>query len=246
MLDHRSSSLSSIPSAAGGIARLAYDHLRDKGIDPTPVILSAGLTIESIEDPTRRIDASAQVRVVELAASEAQDDCFGFHLARDFELGRIGLLYYVMASSERLADALRNGQRYSAINNEAVRVRVSSERGFAIGLDCLNIDRTTDRHHMEFWLVTIVRICRAVTSSRIAPKQIKLRHFRPNTPPEIRSYLACEIDFAADRDEVLFPSLIGSPPVVGADEHLNKLLLRYADEALGSRVSKRASIRSQV
>jgi AraC-like DNA-binding protein len=58
--------------------------------------------------------------------------------------------------------------------------------------------------------------------------------------------LGCEIDFAADDDQIVFPSPIGSLPVTGADEHLNKLLLQYADEALGSRVSKRASIRSQV
>jgi len=243
---HRTNGLPSIPTATGGIARLAYDRLRNAGIDPAPVILGAGLTIESIRDRERRLDASAQVRVLELGARQAQDDCFGFHLARDFELGEIGLLYYVMASSERLADALRNAERYCAVNNEGVRLRLSSERGFAIGLEYLDIDRTSDRHHMEFWLVALVRICRAVTSSRIAPKQIKLRHFRPSTPPEIRSHLACEIDFAADSDEIVFPSPMASLPVTGADGHLNKLLLQYADEALGSRVSKPANIRSQV
>ena len=40
-------------------------------------------------------------------------------------------------------------------------------------------------------------------------------------------------DFAADSDEILFPSSIGALPVVGADSHLNRLLLQYADEALG-------------
>src|SRR4029077_6292586 len=100
--------LSSIPSATGGIARLACDRLRDAGISLAPVISGAGLTTEDIQDHKRRLDASVQVRVLELAAKELQDDCFGFRLARHFELGEIGLLYYVMASSERLADALRN------------------------------------------------------------------------------------------------------------------------------------------
>jgi AraC-like DNA-binding protein len=58
--------------------------------------------------------------------------------------------------------------------------------------------------------------------------------------------LGCEIDFAADGDEILFPAPIGALPVVGADVHLNKLLLQYADEALSNRVSRRASIRSHV
>src|SRR6516162_9242017 len=80
--------LSSMPSATGGIARLACDRLRDAGIDPAPAMLGAGLTTEDVQDSKRRLDASAQVRVLELAAKELQDDCFGFHLARGFELGR--------------------------------------------------------------------------------------------------------------------------------------------------------------
>jgi AraC-like DNA-binding protein len=208
-------------------------------------MLAAGLTTED-EDHKRRLDAGAQVRVLELAAKELQDDCFGFHLARGFDLGEIGLLYYVMASSERLADALRNAARYCAINNEGMRLQVSTERTFAIRLDYLNINRLSDRHHMEFWLTTLVRICRTLTSSRLAPKQIKLRHSRLETPPDIRSDLGCKIDFAADNDEILFHVPIDALPVVGADVHLNKLLLRYADEALSSRASRRASIRSHV
>jgi len=239
-------SLSSIPSSAGGIARLACNRLREAGIDLAPVMTGAGLTIEDLEDRKRRVDTRVQVRVLELAANELQDDCFGFHLAQGFELGEIGLLYYVMASSERLVDAVRNAQRYCAINNEGVRLRVSLERAFAIGFEYLNIDRLSDRHHMEFWLVTVVRICRTLTGSRLAPKQIKLKHFRPETPPDIRSYLGCEIDFGADSDEIVFPAAIGELPLVGADVHLNKLLLQYADEALGNRASRPASVRSRV
>src|ERR1700743_1799388 len=149
-------SLSSIPSSAGGLARLAWDRLRDTGIDPAPVMASAGLTAEEMQDSKRRLDTRAQVRVLELAAKELQDDCFGFHLARDFELGQIGLVYYVMASSEHLIDAVRNAARYCAINDEGVQLRVSLERTFTIGLEYLSIDRLSDRHHMEFWVVALI------------------------------------------------------------------------------------------
>ncbi|MBR0719871.1 AraC family transcriptional regulator [Bradyrhizobium liaoningense] len=238
--------LSSIPSATGGIARLAYNRLRDAGADLAPVMSGAGLTSKDIQDEKRRLDASAQVRMLELAAKEMQDDCFGFHLARDFELGEIGLLYYVMSSSERLRDALQNAERYCAINNEGVRLRVSLTDRLAIGFEYLNIDRLSDRHHVEFWLVTLVRTCRTLSGAKLAPNQIKLKHFRPETPSDVRSYLGCEIEFGANRDEILFGAPIGALPVLGADVRLNRLLLRYADEALSSRAARRASIRSQV
>jgi hypothetical protein len=42
-----------------------------------------------------------------------KDDCIGFTLARDFDLREIGLLYYVMACSQTLGDALKRIARYS-------------------------------------------------------------------------------------------------------------------------------------
>jgi AraC-like DNA-binding protein len=202
--------------------------------------------VADIENPKLRLKADAQVKVLELAARELQDECLGFHLARDFELGQIGLVYYVMASSEQLADALRNAERYCAINDEGIRLRVSADRTVSIGLEYLNIDRPYDHHHIEFWLVTLVRVCRAITRARLAPKQIKVKHLRTQTPPDVRRHLGCEIDFGADIDEILFPPPIGALPVVGADNHLNSLLLQYASEALGKRARRPSILRHQV
>jgi AraC-like DNA-binding protein len=238
--------LSSIPSATGGIARLACDRLRAAGIDLAPVVFGSGLTIEDIGDRKRRLDANAQIKLLEIAAEQLQDDCFGFHLAQDFELGEIGLVYYVMASSELLAHALQNAKRYCAVNNEGIGLLISLEQALTIGFRYTNIDRRSDRQHIEFWLATFIRICRTLTRSRVAPEQIRLRHFRPELSSEVRSYLGCEVVFEADSDEILFAAPIGALPVVGADEHLNRLLLQYADEALSNRPSRRASVRSHV
>src|SRR5690349_8707215 len=109
-IDELVGGLASIPSANGKIARLACDRLRDQGADLAPVLEGAGVTADDIQDGKRRIDASAQARVLELAARLLQDDWFGFHLARDFQLGEIGLLYYVIASSDPLAAALQNAK----------------------------------------------------------------------------------------------------------------------------------------
>jgi hypothetical protein len=45
-----------------------------------------------------------------------------FTLARDFDPRELGLLYYVMASSQTLGDALKRVARYSQITNEALVV----------------------------------------------------------------------------------------------------------------------------
>src|SRR5207344_1281732 len=118
----------------------------------------------------------------------------GFHLARNFDLREIGLVYYVMASSEQLADALRNAARYSQVNNEGVRLRFNLQEGSAvIALDYVNVDRHADRQHIEFWLVTLLRICRQLTNGRLLPLRLKTRHFRNGMSAELRIFFGIEI-----------------------------------------------------
>lgn len=236
-----------IPSATGGIARLACARLDQMGKDPTVMLTKVGLTREETQDPAVRLEVRTQIKLLELAAEELQDEWLGFHLARSFDLRKIGLVYYVIASSDQLADALGNAERYSQINNEGVRLRFSMrDETAAIALDYVNVDRHADRHQIEFWLVTLVRICRQVTNGRLAPSRLKTKHFRNGTPAEFKAFFGVDVEFGANADEICFPRSIALLSVVGRDDHLNKLLRRYAEEALARMPRKRTTARSKV
>jgi hypothetical protein len=60
----------------------------------------AGLTPEVIADPEERLSVRSQVALLDEAAIALKDDRLGFTLARDFDPRELGLLYYVMASSQ--------------------------------------------------------------------------------------------------------------------------------------------------
>jgi AraC-like DNA-binding protein len=236
----------SIPSATGGIARLACARLRELGKDVKAVLSKAGLRLEEADDPTARLEVRTQIKILELAAEELRDDFLGFHLARSFDLREIGLVYYVMASSEQLADALRNAERYSRINTDGARLRFKLDGTAGIAIDYVNVDRDSDRHQTEFWLVTLMRICRQLTDSRIAARRLKLRHSRAGSPMEFKSFFGIDVEFDADADEIIFPASIASLPIVGRDTYLNRLLRRYAEEALAREPKLRASNHSRV
>src|SRR3954454_9608727 len=151
----------SIPSATGGIARLACARLSEFGKDVAAVLAEVGARPEQVHDDAIRLEVPKQIRILELVSEELQDGLLGFHLARNFDLREIGLVYYVIASSDRLSDALLNGKRYCAIMNEGIRLNVRlDERAAAVAFDYVDVDRQSDRHQIEFWLVTLVRICR--------------------------------------------------------------------------------------
>jgi AraC-like DNA-binding protein len=237
---------SSIPSATGRIARLACARLREEGRDVKAVLSKAGLRPEEIADPTVRLEVRSQIKLLEVAAGELRDDFLGLHLARSFDLREIGLVYYVMASSERLVDAFRNAERYSRINTDGTRLSFKLGETADIAVDYVNVDRNSDRHQIEFWLVTLMRICRQLTDSRIAARRLKVRHSRAGSPLALKTFFGTDVEFDADADEISFPAVIASLPVVGRDTHLNTLLRRYAEEALAGQPELRASNRSRV
>src|SRR2546423_6055114 len=178
----------SIPNATGGIARLACARLRELGKDVKAVLSKAGLRLEEADDPTARLEVRAQIKFLELAAEELRDDFLGFHLARSFDLREIGLVYYVIACSEQLADALRNAERYSRIVNDGVRLHFKLDGTAVIALDYVNVDRCSDRHQMEFWLGKLMRIFRQGNNNRLAAARLKSSHYRAGHAAEFKTF----------------------------------------------------------
>src|SRR5271156_5447898 len=94
------------PMAMGGLARIALAYAEDKGIDVEPILKVSSLSRKQISDPQKRLEVRHQIKFVEVVAETVGDDFLGFHLSRDYDLRLMGLLYYVVASSDRLGDAL--------------------------------------------------------------------------------------------------------------------------------------------
>src|SRR3984885_15900453 len=111
MSSNQAERLSSMPTATGGIARLACVRLREFGKDAGPILAQAGAAAEQAYNDSIRLEVCKQIKVLDLVAQELGDEFLGFHLGRDFDLREIGLVYYVVASSERLPGASRNSGR---------------------------------------------------------------------------------------------------------------------------------------
>src|SRR5215475_464965 len=106
------------PMAEGTLARLASARARAAGIDLAPLMAKAGVTQQQVEEEDFELSTEDQIRFLELVAGALQDDLLGFHLACDMDLRELGLLYYVLNSSDVLGDAFRRGERYCSLINE--------------------------------------------------------------------------------------------------------------------------------
>jgi len=217
------------------------------GIDVAPLMVKAGVTRKQIEDDSVRLAVKGQIKFVELVADALDDDLLGFHLACDYDLREIGLLYYVWNSSNLLGDAFRRAERYSSIVNEAVSLRVRGNgNDIALTSTYVGIKRLSDRHQIEFWVTSLVRICRQLTNRHLRPSSIGFVHRRKGGAPALEKFLGCDVIFDAASDEVAFPGTVKQMPVVSADPHLNKLLIKYCEEARSHREAGRLTFRVAV
>src|SRR5215831_6176776 len=60
--------LASIPTAQGGLSRLAVARLESAGVPVAPLLKRVGLTLELIADPEERLSVQSQIRLLDEAA----------------------------------------------------------------------------------------------------------------------------------------------------------------------------------
>jgi len=244
--DRQPKRFETVPSATGGIARLAYARARDAGIELEPLLKQAGLTLQQIEDAGTRFAVRSQITFLDLVARALKDEFLGFHLASDFDLRTIGWLHYVIASSDVLGDAIRRVVRYSAIANEGVSLRCVDDADIAIILTYVGVPRHSDRHQIEFWITALVRECRELTGRRVQPSRVRLTHHRNEDSSEFNAFLGTDVEFGAEVDEFTFSGMIKHLAVVTADPYLNQLLIAYCEEALSRRERSHGTLRRSV
>jgi AraC-like DNA-binding protein len=236
-----------LPTATGGIARLAYARARRAGIELEPLLKKAGLTSRQIEDRTARVAVQHQIRFLNLVANALGDEFLGFHLAQLPDLRELGLLFYVAASSERLGEALQRATRYISIVNEGLSLKCLDGEEIRMVFDYVGVARHTDRHQIEFFMTALIRIGRQLTGLPLVPSRARLTHPRSNQGvSELTAYFGSHISFGARADELIFVGSIRDITVASADPYLKEILVANCEQALSHRPKKRGAFRAAV
>jgi hypothetical protein len=209
-MSNNSNGLTVLPTAAGGIARAAYARCVKERIDTDMLLRKAGLTRQQIDDPKVRLTVQSQIKFLDLAAEALGDEFLGFHLGEELELRELGLLFYVMASSDLLGDALQRLARYSAINNEGVRLSYQAGAKVTVEFAYIGVPRHPDRHQIEFIMTTVIRLCRQLTGRQLRPERVALTHLRTDISAKIKKYFGGSAYLVKPLTESPFPKLSGA------------------------------------
>jgi Arabinose-binding domain of AraC transcription regulator, N-term len=175
---------------------------------------------------------SAVQRMIAAKGSSRSDGLIFRTLARDFDLREIGLLYYVMASSQTLGEALKRVARYSKATNEALVFGYQEGNRLVLSLTYSGVPRHSDRHQIEFCMFAVLRICRVLTAQNLVPQHFSISHHRSRGTSEMGQFVGRKVEFGADTDEFSLNADTREWPLIHSDPYLNDLLLKYCETTL--------------
>ena len=110
----------------------------------------------------------------------------------------------------------------------------------------VGVARHTDRHQVEFWARTLVRLCQTLTGTSIKPIRVTFAHPRCGASGELDAFFGCEVAFASEHDDVVFARGASQLRLVHADPYLNQVMIRSCDQVLSHQARLASSIRVRV
>ena len=238
--------IAALRRCGGLLSRLAYEHGRKEGVDVEVFLRQANLTPREIKNNDIPLGVQNQIKFVDLVANATSDPLLGLRLAYSYDLREIGLLYYVIASAETLLGSLLRVARYSDVANEGVDLEVKKGNLLRVRLHYSGVARHSDVHQIEFWMASLVRICRKLIGTNLKPIEVRIMHDRRKQVPEMEKLLGCAVKTGADVDEIIFGRESGEYPVVTADPYLEQVCVRFCEETLARRGKKTSPLKVRV
>ena len=223
--------------ARGIAARETLGYLDKNGIDAEPLLSSAGLSRSQLSQQRRGVSVASQCRFLELAAAETNNSLLGLHVAAEMDLRDGGVLFYLMASSVTVAEALEHLAKYAATTNEAVRIEISRHNletvltaHFLLGVE------EPRRQASEFLALAVIRALHRETNRDLVPSRVTFVHARNSDLREIHHLLGCPVEFAHGHRQLGVPAkrhgaadhFSGQPPVADFEGACGRSALREA------------------
>jgi AraC-like DNA-binding protein len=171
-----------------------------------------------------------------MAAAETNDPLLGLHVAATMDLREIGLLFYIAASSETVAEALEYLARYAATATAEIGLEISRQKDETL----LTFHRVPAfeepiRQQPELLALGFMRVLRMLTNRDFTPSRMSFAHARASELREVHRIMRCPVEFLCPTDSWILSQQVMELPIISEDHHLLQILEAHADVLLAER-----------
>ena len=227
--------------------RVIVADLRKHGRNVEAVLDEVGLNLRAVNREGGRIPWEAQAKLMDIAARELADDCYGLHLASKVDVRDVGVIAYIGVASRTFGDALANLARYVQVFNEALRFDLSTEDGATIiGITAADPSLLHYRQQMEFGIGLLLNAYRFFTKQQVTPLEVRFVHGRRDGVREVSRYFGCKVSYLRNRHQLVLKASDMAIPIPTADHRLLKILRAYGDSILKQHGTREAGLLRKV
>src|SRR5262249_9542877 len=198
------------------------------------VLAAAGTTAAHLADVERSIDIETVMRLMDAAAREVGDDCFGIHAGNMIDLGALGPLTYAVLNAPTVGTGLRNFERYARSHFRGPRIALTTEGPEARLALLVDLpDGGPRRHHAEGSAGFALRVMRRLVGPDWHPRRVLFAHDPPRDVTEHERVFGAPVRFRQPvHVGLVFDTADMQRPVPGADRRLLPIIERHLDELL--------------
>jgi AraC-like DNA-binding protein len=218
-------------------------ELKRHGADVESALAKAGLEQRAINNPDGWIPFDAHARLLEIAADQLNDECFGLHFSKTVDIRDVGPLGYLGLASKTVEEGLINLCRYLRVFSEAfqIELKITKDTGtlHIVPQDPIHAHH---RQAVEFAFCLVLHAYRQLTAKRISPTAVHFLHHRRSQLSTFAKYFGCPVKFNRNEGQIVFSRKTLATQIRSSDDRLLRILRAHADDLLRSRPEQREEL----
>ena len=200
------------------------------GIDTEAMLLTAGISRETLENPDARLRNSDVGALWAKAYQLSGDPVLSLHVAEACPLGAYKVIDYLASCARTVGEAYRYAARYFPLINTAVRLAID-ESGDPVTFDVVGEGDGTavTRPYAEYCLAAFVLHVREGTGAPTGPQCVTFAHPPPVDVREHERVFGCPVRFGADHNRLVLDRAAWDTPASRAQSGVLGVLMEHAD-----------------
>jgi len=207
----------------GGAAGLV-PFLRERGIDPVPLLHEVGLSPAVFDSPDNEVPFASLCQAVHISAQRTGLSDLGLRLCTDVGLKSLGVLGYLVANSETVARGLQTLVEYLYVHDEGAVASLVVENDEArLGYEVL-APALPGADQVTYGALAIAcNLMRAVCGASFRPRHVTFAYRQSGCASYFRSFFGCPVEFDEDRSALMFDAHWLAAPVQDADRYIRAI-----------------------
>jgi AraC-like DNA-binding protein len=210
--------------------------LRERGVDPEPLLREAGLTTRAFDHPDNVVPFAALCRALRLAVERTGADDVGLRAGMRADLTSLGVLGYFIANSDTVGRGLQALRELLHVHDQGAAPFLFEDGAIAmLGYEVLD-PGIAGAEQMSFGALAIgANILRTLCGPSFKLRAVTFSYRSPADTSLFREFFDAPVRFNAERSALAFDAHWLHRPIKGADAYIRELLDAKLKDAVAVR-----------